>query len=68
MALAVQRARSAQSRQSFSNIALPARVIFLILVPAGHVTVAVVWSTVKSSTVNPPGTAGRSGAGLTRSP
>ena len=36
--------------------------------PGGARRRAAVWSTVKSSTVNPPGTAERVGAGLTRSP
>jgi hypothetical protein len=35
--------------------------------PFGQVAMPAAWSTVKSSTVNPPGTAGRDGAGLTRS-
>ena len=37
------------------------------VVPLGQVAVPAAWSTVKSSTVNPPGTADRVGAGLTTS-
>ena len=63
LVLAVHRARRGQSRQGAPNVAVPLAVICRVC-PAGQVTVPVVVSMVKSSAVNPPGTAGRSGIGL----
>jgi hypothetical protein len=60
---AVQRFRSGQSRHAVLNFAQPVRLMGR-MTPAGQVTVRSTWFTVKSSTVNRPGTAVRTGAGL----
>jgi len=54
----VQRWRSGQPRHSDPKMALPLLVMRTVL-PAGQVAVARAVSMVKSSTVNPPGTAAR---------
>jgi hypothetical protein len=59
----VHRLRSGQARQAAPKVATPVRLIGRVLAP-GQVTVPAAWSTVKSSTVNPPATAGCSGLGL----
>src|SRR5262249_58512072 len=64
--LRVHRARSGQPLQAAPKTAYPVRVIFRIS-PLGQVAVPAAWSTVKSSTVNPPGLPLDTGAGLTRS-
>ena len=65
--MVVHRARSGQSRQAAPKMALRVGVIGRVT-PFGQVTVpgwsAVGSTTVNSSRVNPPSTAGRSGHGL----
>ena len=63
LAEVVHRSRSGQSRQATPNTTCRAVVIRRVS-PAGQVAVPASSSTVKSSTVNPPGTGGRSGIGL----
>ena len=63
----VQRARSGQSAQAAPNVAVRVLPPAGRVTPFGQVTVTVPsWPswTVKSSIVNPPGTAGRIGHGL----
>jgi hypothetical protein len=64
--LVVQRSRSRQPPHADLNVALP-WLLMVRVIPAGQVMVPLTSSTAKSSTVNPPWTAGRIGAGLTRS-
>jgi len=59
----VHRARSGQVPQAAPKMTLRVGVTGRVM-PAGQVTVPACSSTVKSSTVNPPGTAGCSGLGL----
>jgi hypothetical protein len=59
----VQRARSGQPWQRAPKTAVRVRVIRAVS-PFGQVTMAAASSTVNSSIVNPPSTAGRSGHGL----
>jgi hypothetical protein len=54
----VQRFRSGQSRHAVLNFAQSVRLMGR-MTPAGQVTLRSTSFTVKSSTVNPPGTAGR---------
>ena len=62
-AAVVQRARSGQPRQAAPKVTARVRLIGRVI-PFGQVAVPAASSTVKSSRVNPPGTAGRSGQGL----
>ena len=59
----VQRCRSGQPRQARPKVTIRVRLIGLVT-PFGQVAVPAASSTVKSSRVNPPGMARRSGAGL----
>jgi hypothetical protein len=59
----VQRARSGQSAHSLPKVTVRFALIGRVC-PPGQVTVLAWSSMVKSSTVNPPGTAGVSGLGL----
>src|SRR6476659_8010361 len=59
-------ARSGQPEQAVPKVANPLRLIGRVS-PLGQVAVRSWWSTVKSSTVNPPGMSLGTGAGLTRS-